>query len=443
MQGTDEQHLRLSISDAVKFATDLHRNGELVESEILYRDILKAEPDHPDVHHFLGVLLHQNGDSDAAIASIRRALEIVPHYPDALNNLGNVFRETGRLEDAEKSYRKVLETSPEHADTLVNLGTILRRLKKFEEAIETIQSALKVDPEHAKAYQNLGNAYFSLGRIEEALDAYRKFEEFEPDNSKSRKEIARVMYLSGRQDEAIEIMRRLVERYPDDEVVRHSLAAYTGAQVPSRASDDYIRDTFNGFSRCFDEVLARLDYKAPELVADAVKDLAQRADTPLSLLDIGCGTGLCGKLVRPDVDKLTGVDLSPGMLRKAQLLGVYDMLEEAELCEYMAAHAEEFDVVTCVDTFVYFGELAEAFQAMSGSLRSGGQCVFTVERHLEDEQTDGYWLQHHGRYSHSHDYIEEELLTAGFSLVSKQEVVLRKENGKPVNGLLTVAKKND
>ena len=436
-----EQNLRLSVEDAIDLAMELHKNGEFVESGQLYRDILKAVPEHPDVHHFLGVLLHQTGDSESAIESIRHSLEIVPDHPDALNNLGNIYREIGRLEDAEEIYRKVLKISPDHADTLVNLGTILRSLKQHDAAIESIEKAIASDPEHADAYHNLGNVYFDLNRVNDALDAYRKSDKLQPDNTRSAEAIARLLYVSGRKDEAIEVIEDLIRKFPDDAIARHTLAAYTGVAVPKRASDDYVRDTFNSFSLSFDEVLARLDYKAPQIVADAVGEIRAGATKKCELLDIGCGTGLCGKLVRPVVDKLKGVDLSPGMLRKAQLLDVYDMLEEAELTEYMLRNCERFDLVICVDTFVYFGDLADAIGAAYGALRPDSHLVFTVERHAEDEHDGDFWLRHHGRYSHGRSYLDRLLTRTGFEVQKLEAVVLRKEQGKPVEGTLAVARK--
>ena len=36
----------------------------------------------------------------------------------------------------------------------------------------------------------------------------------------------------------------------------------------------------------------------------------------LDVLDLGCGTGLCGPLLRPYARALAGVDLSPQMLER-------------------------------------------------------------------------------------------------------------------------------
>ncbi|NIR58985.1 MAG: methyltransferase domain-containing protein, partial [Gammaproteobacteria bacterium] len=49
------------------------------------------------------------------------------------------------------------------------------------------------------------------------------------------------------------------------------------------------------------------------------------------ILDAGCGTGLCGPLLAPHARTLVGVDLSGGMIAKAEELAVYDELEVAEL----------------------------------------------------------------------------------------------------------------
>ena len=55
----------------------------------------------------------------------------------------------------------------------------------------------------------------------------------------------------------------------------------------------------------------------PELIAGTIAAAAGpgwRGD----VLDIGCGTGLCGPLLRPIAVSLCGVDLSAGMIEKAR-----------------------------------------------------------------------------------------------------------------------------
>ncbi|WP_204319811.1 class I SAM-dependent DNA methyltransferase, partial [Klebsiella pneumoniae] len=84
------------------------------------------------------------------------------------------------------------------------------------------------------------------------------------------------------------------------------LAAISGENVPDRASDAYVANLFDAFAATFDHKLARLDYRAPELVAEAVAASQEAGTTGLAILDAGCGTGLCGPSLRPFADRLIG-----------------------------------------------------------------------------------------------------------------------------------------
>lgn len=426
----------------MRMAIQLHQRGELAKASDIYDDILKVVPDSADALHFKGMIQHQIGESERAIELISRALDLVPVYPAALNNLGNVLNESGRLEEARERYQQVLEISPEHVDTLVNMGVVHNGLRESTEALEYLEKALTIDPDHAAGWHNLGNAYSQLKSYEKAKSAFEKSAKLEPGNTKSLKEIAKILYKSGNKKESVKTLQRLLEQNPDDEIAKHMIAAFGGSEVPDRASELFVVQTFDNYATSFDESLARLEYKAPEIVGDALRRLT-KADRRIDILDIGCGTGLCGPIVKPLASKLVGVDLSAGMLRKAKLRDTYDSLHLAELTDFMQKSDATYDAIICVDTFVYFGKLDEAFVAAESILNPCGHLVFTVERHTLDESADDFQLQYHGRYSHVDDYLERALSATGLVVQSLTPVVPRIELGEPVNGLLVVAYKAD
>jgi predicted TPR repeat methyltransferase len=218
------------------------------------------------------------------------------------------------------------------------------------------------------------------------------------------------------------------------------LAACSGEGVPARASDAYVEKAFDSFAESFDAKLASLSYRAPALVAAMLAEPGAGASRSLDVLDAGCGTGLCGPLVAPYARRLTGVDLSGGMLTQAQQRHVYDDLAKGELTAYLRAHEASFDAIVSADTLVYFGPLEEALEAAAVALRPGGRFVFTLEEATGAEAAAGYALQTHGRYIHTQAYVERLLAGAGLrSDVLHAE--LRMESGVPVAGLVVRATK--
>jgi predicted TPR repeat methyltransferase len=203
--------------------------------------------------------------------------------------------------------------------------------------------------------------------------------------------------------------------------------------------DDYVRKTFDRFADSFDSVLKNLDYKAPFLVEKAFREVSG-LDHSLDVLDAGCGTGLCGPLLRPSVGRLTGVDLSDRMLARAKQRQVYDELIEAELTAFLNQSEAVFDVIVSADVLCYFGDLSPALGASARALKPGGHLIFTVET-LDAEQEVVYQLNAHGRYSHGQHYVKQSLAVAGLTLISLESVILRLESGKPVGGFLVTAQK--
>ena len=74
-----------------------------------------------------------------------------------------------------------------------------------------------------------------------------------------------------------------------------------------RAPDDYVISYFDKFADTFDKQLVEvLDYHGPEKLHALV---ARHNKPPTRILDLGCGTGLAGPLLKAPGRVLTGVDL--------------------------------------------------------------------------------------------------------------------------------------
>jgi len=428
----------VTLEEALSIAILFQKNGDLDDAEDLYRRLREAAPDHPDVLHFSGVLAHQRGRSDEAVRLIQRSLAVKPDQAGCYSNLGIVLRARGRLDEALDAYRHSIRLEPGNADAYSNMGVLLRAQGKPEEAEAAYRTAIGLAPRHGEAYHNLGVVLAATERVREAVECYCKALTANPVHPSARTRLAAAFCMLGEHEKAVELLEEWLREAPGDAVAQHMLAACSGRDVPVRASDSYVERTFDDFANSFEFKLATLGYRAPHLVAAMLADSGVEPDRRLVVLDAGCGTGLCGPLLRPYAARLVGVDLSARMLGQAREKGVYDELVKQELTAYLETQTAAFDVIVSADTLVYFGALDAVFAAAARALRPGGLLVFTVEE-LNDPAASGpHRINTHGRYSHHRDYIAAALRVAGFVPHSVQ-AELRAEGGVPVAGLVVRA----
>jgi predicted TPR repeat methyltransferase len=179
-----------------------------------------------------------------------------------------------------------------------------------------------------------------------------------------------------------------------------------------------------------------LDYQAPARLHAAVSAALGGGRRPgLDILDLGCGTGLAGRLLRGMARRLVGVDLSPEMVERARRRRLYDELQVAEITAWLGGDAGgRFDVIAACDALIYFGDLGQVVVPAARRLTPGGLVAFTVER----SATGPFRLTDSGRYAHHREHLAGVASDAGLSVARLDEVVLRTEYGEPVVGLVAV-----
>jgi predicted TPR repeat methyltransferase len=313
----------------------------------------------------------------------------------------------GELSEAELRCRRALREMPLSPDALNLLARLRSNRGDESEAIRILKSALAVAPQNSRTYAKL----------------------------------VEICYYSGRLQQAIEFCQDWSSAQPDNPEMHHMMAALTGDETPQRCSDAYVRSHFDEFSHSFDTVLLKdLSYRGHEIVAAALNAEAQARTTCLTVLDAGCGTGLCGPLVRKFCRRLVGVDLSPKMLDVARRLGCYDDLVVSELTAFMSGRPNEFDVVIAADVLVYFGALDGVIETVSHTLRDHGLFVSTTEA-LCDGTSARFRLQASGRYAHAEAYLRQALSDGHMDAVKLNIDSIRSEFRHNVPGYLIVARK--
>ncbi|WP_298982800.1 tetratricopeptide repeat protein [uncultured Roseibium sp.] len=433
----------MQIDTRLQEGIDAHRSGNLEGALAAYKDVLTENPDHADGLHFLGLLHFEAGKADNAVILIRKSLEQNSKNAAAYNNLGNILKISGQSDQALEAYVRAVELEPRHEDAWKNISLMLEGADNNEDLLPILKEVVRLDPDNPNAWHNYGLSLMLAGKKDEAAEALERCLEFGSDVWSDPVWHARVLCALGRQERAVSHLESVVAANPDNKVAQYQLAAVRGDAL-DQAPEDYVKEHFDSFSESFDDVLRNLGYRAPELVADKVVALAKQDNKVFQdVVDLGCGTGLCGPLIREHCDKLTGIDLSPGMLKKANALNAYDFLLEVELVEFLNSDLPtRFDLAVCVDTLCYLGDLGPFMKALSGALKPGGLLIASVE-HLADTSGPDYRVDPTGRYAHTPEYLKRSAEAAGLSYTKEEPVVLRRELGKDVHGLIFHLQKPD
>ena len=153
-----------------------------------------------------------------------------------------------------------------------------------------------------------------MGRLREAQHAFRRALDLRPDLELPYLNLAKLMEQQGNTKEAIEIYDLAISRGLDSQLFGQNRAAVAGIST-QRSPDRWVVSTFDNFAPTFDAHLGKLQYEFPRRLAAM---LQPRAEGPLSILDLGCGTGQVGLALSGRGHHIVGVDLSEKMLAQAR-----------------------------------------------------------------------------------------------------------------------------
>ncbi len=387
----------------------------------------------PEVHNNLGFLHAAHEEWEQAIGSYRRALALRPQYADALNNLGIALFQSRQVEEAVRCFRDALAVRPDFVLALNNLGNALLHQGKLEEAGDCYRQVLRLQPDNAQAHNHLGVVYSAQEKWDEALSCWERSLAYNPNDSRTLRNRGKAFMAQGKDADALRSYQQALALNPNDSEVQFLVEALRGTSPLTRVPADYVTSQFDSYADSFDQDLVeRLRYRGPELLRSALG--APPSEPALDVLDLGCGTGLCGLQFRDWARTLIGIDLSPKMLERARERGVYDKLILSDLLTPVQAAKNTFDLVLAGDVFVYLGDLGPLFSAVRRALRSGGRFAFTVELLEEGE----FRLRPTFRFAHSRAYLRELAAKHGLQEVGMNSETIRTEFGQAVAGLVVV-----
>jgi predicted TPR repeat methyltransferase len=406
--------------------------GHYAQAELRFRDSLRWVPGRASTRINLAATLLTLRRPGEALAELEEVLDAEPQHLDAWCHRATALAALGRDAESLACADRVLAVEPGQAQAWYLRATALERLRRFDEARPAFERLLVLQPLHVEARFRLGQVLQRLGQPAAALDCLDRVVAAAPTHAGAWSQRGSLLKELGRTEEAAAAYERAIALGADAELHHFYLAALHGGRDAPSPPRRYVQSLFDDYADGFERHLVEvLGYRAhQELVAPLAGLEPGGFDVAL---DLGCGTGLCGPLLRPMARWLEGVDLSQPMLDRAASLGVYDRLHAADLVEHLRSrHAGEFDLLLAADVFIYVGALEDAFDAATRVLRNGGLFGFSVEQADDAQQVV---LNPQLRYAHSLPYLRRLAAQHGLRELQAMQRPIRQDRSHSVPGL--------
>jgi len=378
----------------------------------------------PDLHLNRGIALLVTDRLDEAIESLKKTIGMRGDWALAYYHMSVAYRKKGDLSQTRNWLAATLQIEPENAAAWHALGVLEAEAGHLDEAEALFRGAISVRPKYEAAYTALASILEHRGKKDEG----RKV--LEDAQQAMRATDAKADARSSA--DAIADYDRKLTLSAENAQGQFALAVKFNLAAPTTLPPDTVVDLFDRYADRFDEHLrGKLEYRVPELIAEAAA--RGKPDRPMDVLDLGCGTGLCGMLLKPMAELVWGIDLSPLMIAKSKARGVYDHLECGDVVQVMQSITQQFDLVVAGDVFIYVGDLTPVFTQIVRHLRPGGRVIASIEAGVGDRYQMG---KKSLRYSHSRPYLQRIASMFGFEEEACDPITVRMESNKPVEGYL-------
>lgn len=432
------------------------------------QNLLTLSPDYAPALNNIGNVYYEMGKMDAAVDSYRQAIEKKSDYIDAYYNLALSLTKKNKLDEAVSAYQALLSRAPAHFAARFHLASVFMRQNRIKESIEAFLIVEEVKPHHVETQLNLAACYTKQGKIDEAKIHYTKALAIHPDDIDILFNLGTITMQQGDMDNAIRYYQRTLKLnadhfaahnnvgiaflarnhvdfalvhfkealrlQPDNIAVDYVVNALMENQQIVSAPPDYLTSLFDAYADHYDIHLKNaLDYQVPELFLQRVTTMHSK-NNKLDILDLGCGTGLCGELLKSFSKTLTGVDLSQKMLDRAAQKNQYDRLIKNTIVDFLTEQKKDYDLILAGDVLVYTGDLDALFSGVKNALRQNGFFIFNAE--ITEKKS--FFMNQSGRFAHHKEYLDALAEKYQFELVSYHVAITRLQNNEPVYGHIYV-----
>jgi tetratricopeptide (TPR) repeat protein len=196
----------LSQADTARQAIQLMQAGKFHDAELLWRQVVQADPKSAAAHANLGVTLSALDDISQAAAQYRKSLQLEPNQPGVSFDLGVAEFRQGHFAEAIPPLEAVRK---KHDDPRLPLliGMSYFGLHEYGRAVPLLTQASAAQPRNLELHRVLANSCLWSSNYDCALSEFKTILTTNPDSAQAHMMMAEALDAMGRTPEALEELR--------------------------------------------------------------------------------------------------------------------------------------------------------------------------------------------------------------------------------------------
>ncbi len=199
--------------------TDPKRSGPINLDEALKEPV----PENRAVSYYyftLAKLTAGKGDEQAALEMMKKSLDYNPDSPEIHLELAILLHNMGRPQEALSYAEEAVRLDPDDPNPHWTIYSIYSNAQpnlngEFKKAVQELEIIRDLDPENGLVHYELGRIYFDLNEPEKAIQSYEKFQSIIPETDAGYLEIAKYYYSNNNTEKTIEYLEKALGQQPD------------------------------------------------------------------------------------------------------------------------------------------------------------------------------------------------------------------------------------
>ncbi len=233
----DEKNAR----NQIMLADILSRAGKNDDAVAIVHDLIKQEPNDPELTRSFSILLSRAGKLDEAVDTLRNYLKVDVANPDLNALLGSFLMQGGKNDEAIALFKALIERYPNNEDLVKlarsTLSVVYTNMGDFAKGEAELEILFAKNPDDVGVNNDLGYLYADQGKnLEKAEGMIRKALSEDPDNNAYLDSLGWVLFKRGKVQEArIPLEKAAIDPRGDATIQEHLGDVYFQLQEYAKA----------------------------------------------------------------------------------------------------------------------------------------------------------------------------------------------------------------